>query len=1411
MAVMAWAGAAWGAEGPPVAVKYELQADGFVTVAINAADGTRVRNLVTRQWRAKGTHSEAWDLTDDQGRPVGPADYKWVAITHPGLGLRYEMTAYPNVQNYFPDQPAWPTGPHGAGGWGTNHTPPGALATVGGSLYVGSRVAEGGAALFETDLAGRKLWGTGNFTNWTGPEFLAANQKTVFAAARTNGTDNDVTYVMDRESRAIKPLVSLRPSADRDRKVVGLAASESEVFLSSRTEPGRLVGAISADDVDFGNSLPRLPVKRKERVPHEIVPDPRGDWLGLFRILGRVPGQSLSGGHLVALESTRGPGQTQHIVLAFKRPVPIGSMVLPWPTGPGVKATLSVLKPDAAFPGNPGKPEVWEAFETQPVRAWDVAVAKAGTMTRALRITLTSGGGDLLALTDRSADFAGPNGPAEGRSRGDAGWVGKIDGMKVLRGRFANIAGSAQVRVNSGVVSPDGVWDARRKAPVSQEAPGVYVMAWSEPQTIAGLAFKEIDGKRTEIDVFSGEGPLALEGDEGWENVATYEQGRRKHRWGGGNLTEQYARYLDGYVDLGTPVRTKAIRLRVVEQWTQTGSNPSYGLRADMGAMELDPTRCRVFGVAVLSYLGGEPAIDASKFERIEAYEATTGKLLRAFHLARPGQIALDAKGALIAVSNGKIVRVDPVTGEAKVLVEDPGTPGALAVDGSGNIYCFDKGMRQNIQVYDAAGKPTGSIGKEGGRKVGPWDAQAMKNVTSIAVDLQGHVWAAEANMWPKRVTQWDAGGKLIKEVLGPTQYGGGGVLDPWDKARLFYGPLEFSLDWKTGRTQLKSWTWEGALPGELPVHLNGRVYLVNRPEGSLPEMPVGAVYLLENQKARMVAAMGDSEKFPGLAGPAVRKAIGRAILKNTRFLWMDINGNGQVDAGEVTFTDVPEGVRPAGIANFGRDLCAQSGEVRYQVTGFYPNGTPMYQPERFPIGDAKGFSGVGVMRLENGNFAAIGSKGSQTCVTPEGKTLWTYPTEGAGVHSLYKAGPWSPSQVVSEFSWVGHETEPKGDLGEFLVASSNVGTWNVWTADGLLAGQVFKDMRAPGKRPWSMDEASRGLNLDDVTVGQEHFQGYLGKSLEDGRYYAVAGHLHASVVEVLGLDGFRRMSGEMKVSPELVSKANAWDRGQKKAQLAKEPMTMDCPKLSGAPALDAGPEGWGFTSASIGKDKDISLSMAYTDKALFLRYEVRGAGPMINTGQDWDMLFKTGACVDLQIGVDPDAPEERQAPVKGDMRVLMTVTKEGPVAVVYRPVGINGMVGEGWRVESPLSELRFDQVSRAEGFKAVLQEARGGREKGYVFSAMIPLKEIGLKPVEGMTLRMDWGVLESGPQGREVLRRVYWANKATAIVSDAPSEAAIWPAMWGHVRFTGRPPGPGQPGDEPVGSDGFDFKERGF
>jgi len=61
-------------------------------------------------------------------------------------------------------------------------------------------------------------------------------------------------------------------------------------------------------------------------------------------------------------------------------------------------------------------------------------------------------------------------------------------------------------------------------------------------------------------------------------------------------------------------------------------------------------------------------------------------------------------------------------------------------------------------------------------------------------------------------------------------------------------------------------------------------------------------------------------------------------------------------------------------------------------------------------------------------------------------------------------------------------------------------------------------------------------------------------------------------------------------------------------------------------------------------------------------------------------------------------------------------------------------------------------------------------------------LATLGLAAKSGGNLRGDLGILRGN--GFQTLQRVYWSNKATAIVSDVPSEAEITPALWGRLEF---------------------------
>ena len=217
-------------------------------------------------------------------------------------------------------------------------------------------------------------------------------------------------------------------------------------------------------------------------------------------------------------------------------------------------------------------------------------------------------------------------------------------------------------------------------------------------------------------------------------------------------------------------------------------------------------------------------------------------------------------------------------------------------------------------------------------------------------------------------------------------------------------------------------------------------------------------------------------------------------------------------------------------------------------------------------------------------------------------------------------------------------------------------------------------------------------------------------------------------------------------------------------------------------PKLDGKLTDWGPATAEL--DRDAKFRIGYDDQNLYLAYEVNRRGPLKNQGQQWDRLFKTGASVDLQIAADPAAPADRKAPAPGDQRLLLTFMGRQPAAILYQAVVPGTPLDKAWQVVSPVHSVTFDRVTKLDSAQLAVSDS----DNGYTLEAAIPLAALGLKITPGLRLKLDWGVLVSGPDGTEVLRREYWSNKATHITADAPSEAELHPELWGHIRFHAEP-----------------------
>jgi hypothetical protein len=1362
---------------PVFRIPFSLPGDGTVSMAIDGPGGCRVRNLIAREDRKVGAYEQGWDLKDEVGCFVEPGAYRWTVLWHPGLRLSYEMTPYPNVEMNAPENSAWLNGASGPGGWLADHSTLSGACAVGERVFLSAPCAESGVALIECDLQGRKLWGHHNIAAWTGPSFLATDGHALYAAPWSDAGGTDSVWRFKLPEKQLDTVMQSGATAIRRRGIRGMAARDDRLYLSINAGVFWLENAASAGDVDMDRCEPKYPRPKGGGRPDDA--DYPQDFLRLFRLMGTPPG--CNGFHY--LETAKSPEPRHHIVLAFNKPVPLGSFAFPLPEEETLHLRVSILKPEGAYPPVSGKESDWNLVWKGLGKGWTVLPAPENTMTRAVRLSFDHGLSELDEI-----DVAGEAGEKLDASEGsdsteDAkAWKARLEGMKLLRRRFTNLFSKCRVRVNSGTVTPEGEWDAQREKPLTKADPGIYLMEWDEPQSVRGLAIKEIDGRFTEIDAWNGEGTPELAGDKGWERLTTYEQPLRYYY-----QPDQYhnssARYIDGYVDFGREVRTKALRLRVVEQWMWKEDDRAgcVGVRRDRGGDSLEPARCRIYGVAPLQYLGGEPPVDSLVSERLEVHDLQARKLVKEVPLAGGEDLAFAPNGDLYAIAAGKVWKLDTENGKHSAISLDVKQPRALAFDRHGNLFVFDQGEGERVaKVFDPSGKLVRKVGTPGGRIVGPHDPTRFGWVGDLAVDAQDQLWVVENDYYPKRITLWGADGRFIREFLGNTGYGGGGCLNPYDKSGLFYGPLEFELDWQAGKSRLKNITWMGDSPaGEVPIKVDGRLYLVTRP--IFLGQSVGIVYLHEKDRLRRVAAVGSAGRFGPLRSSEILQKLGRKAIGYFEFAWSDKNGDGVPQPEEVQFF---ENRHSRGLGRFDHTLSIDAGSHRFEVTGFLPNGAPVYERRKKPFDD-------GAIKTFSGQFFVVGNDHQMAGLGQDGKAVWTHPTEGWGVHALYYARPWWPGQTVAQFGVIGHETAHAGDLGEFFVTHSNSGIWHVWTADGFLAGRIFRDMRGPGGRPWSMREHDRGLDLTDLTAGQEHFNGYFCRT-EDNRYYIVAGHNHVSVVEVQGIEQFRRLGGEVKVTPQDIQAAIGWDRKRQARKLYEAAKLITCRRAAKEIRADGDGSDWGkddreYENARL-PGRDVSFGMAYDDNNLYLCFGARDCGPMRNTGNDWKRLFKTGAAVDLQIGTDPAAPPDRTAPVEGDIRLLMTFMDGKPTAVLYQPACPGARPDEAWETHTMVFKSSFDRVALVPEVRLAGREQRNDKgEVSYFLEVSVPLKSLGLTIKPDLTLKMDWGILVSGPDGTEVLQRLYWANPQTSIVSDEAAEATLHPDLWGMVRFLAR------------------------
>ena len=813
------------------------------------------------------------------------------------------------------------------------------------------------------------------------------------------------------------------------------------------------------------------------------------------------------------------------------------------------------------------------------------------------------------------------------------------------------------------------------------------------------------------------------------------------------------------------------------------------------GSPNKAPDRLAMAGLALFKgrlYLGDQCS------NAVLEVDPATGAVARTFPLANPVTLATGTDG-LYAISGQRLVELDPVAGTVRREIATlEGIPGGLAVGDDGKFYVSDDRL-QVVQILDRNGKTAGKIGKDGGithgtDKVvaGPYDPLRLYKPAGLALGPDGHLWVTESDRWqPKRFAAYDLKtGTMWKEFFGPTAYGASNCgFDPEDATRWIGQGALFKLDWSAKTAKPIS-----ILGGE-----EGRTYRFWRQDGRTFVIGCGKVTyieeLLPDDSLKPLAFLTSAHQYAYAHDWKTPQEFVDAFHRDypdTKYqsgahgkpdhgfgmLWVDKNGDGKVQTDEIEFATAAKSFAGSGWSHDFNDLTlrvpatvdGKSVLVALRPEGWWPGGAPKYPPlgeavkAARPIDLPPGSNGVETTVDRFGNILLNSSP--MRAFSPDGRLLWSYPNRWVNVHGSHDAPLPTAGELQGVLFFSG--VAPLDDQADVTLMNGNHGRAFVMTTDGLYVDEMFPDCRL------MTNPQAGGIGI----LGGECFGGTFGRSKTDGNYYFQGGGIEYRIYRVDGLRETVRSQGAFTVTPE---QAVAAERNKTRVLAAKTPLRDARISFIKAPlAVEKKAADWTL-EPMVQWSRDgqfpVVVLAAHDGKTLFLSFSVKDSSPWVNNGKDWQLLFKTGDSVDLQLGTDPKANPKRSAPVPGDLRLLIAPFQVGNIAVLYRhrlPGATDSVVFQcPWRNE------KVDSVRRLESAKIAV--SRSG--DSYLVKAAVPLSELGLDASAfGKPLRCDFGVIYGDAEGTTNIFRNYWSNQATGLVNDVPGEIMLTPNLWGNA-----------------------------
>jgi hypothetical protein len=773
--------------------------------------------------------------------------------------------------------------------------------------------------------------------------------------------------------------------------------------------------------------------------------------------------------------------------------------------------------------------------------------------------------------------------------------------------------------------------------------------------------------------------------------------------------------------------------------------------------------------------------------------------------LEKLGGIAFEPDGKLLVISNGAVKRFTvendwkslTLSGEKVVVAASAFQSPKQIIEDENEIYIADWGDSHQVKIFDAiTGEAVRTIGKAGGPQIGIYDEQRMAHPLGMCVDSKGVLWVAEEDYLPKRISRWNAKtGEFINAWYGPTQYGGGGFIDPQDKYRAYYpsianpgsmGLLEFKIDPQTGESKLTAIRYRfpdplndlvsyggyqkrakyfptdmvpmgshgGTCPGQT-FYYKGRQYFTDSYNTYWYEQSnFSTLWVLENGVCRPIACCGwvgsGNHRWEMLDEPEIKKRIPAGNPDGTFYVWVDRNHDHAVQPDEIQFAR-PCAAGYQGVV-FQPDLSIISGgPIELPVGSVDESGVPHYDLSRITV-ISKTFARGDVAKSPDGWFV-VNCTGFK-----DGEPRWTLTTRDT------KTPPTGPGDLEDPKRMLGYPVKSaRGEAGYLIARYSYMGEIYVYSMDGLLVTTLGADIRKA--LFWPYPEQKPGMAITNLTFDAEQFWPFMFGN-DDGNVYLSLGKWHTSIVRLDGLDKVRRLDlGEIKVTPEMFSIAPAAEGSGAQASGSGDEMNVVAvhSKLDGK--LDDWPaDGWGAIN------EKCAFRLGLDENNLVAAYRTDQRELLINSATEFPYAFTQGGGLDLMLRTGTNNGDGIQI---GDERLFVTKRNDQVLAVLYRQK--SGASGNKETFASPVGQVTFDDVRDVSKFVEVASDG-----EDYEFS--VPLSVLGLKNPIGKTIRGDGGlVLSDGVRARA---RMYWHNKVDSMCADVPSEGRLNPDQWGKIKF---------------------------